>query len=178
MSNETNISVAENKEEVIEVNSDNLLNFLTFTIDDSRYGVDILSVREIKVWENPTELPNSPEYMKGVINLRGVVIPIFDLKKRFGTGEISPDPQNVIIILAIDEEKMIGILVDAVSDIVESKKEDIKESPKTEPSIDEEFIQGLIPGEESMTVLLDTSALFNHEELSKTYESIKEQSGK
>ncbi|MDA0967334.1 MAG: chemotaxis protein CheW, partial [Proteobacteria bacterium] len=101
------------------------------------------------------------------------VIPIFDLKKRFGIGKISSDPKNVVIILATDDDKMIGILVDAVSDIIESRKEDIKDSPKTDANIDEEFVKGLIPGEDFMTILLDTGTLFNHEELSKTYDSIK-----
>ncbi|MDG4544162.1 MAG: chemotaxis protein CheW, partial [Rickettsiales bacterium] len=72
MNNDTSTALAEGASNVTEENTDNILKFLTFTIDDSRYGVDILSVREIKVWEKPTELPNSPEYMNGVINLRGV----------------------------------------------------------------------------------------------------------
>ncbi|MDA0966317.1 MAG: chemotaxis protein CheW [Proteobacteria bacterium] len=170
--------LAEGASNVTEENTDNILKFLTFTIDDSRYGVDILSVREIKVWEKPTELPNSPEYMNGVINLRGVVIPIFDLKKRFGIGKISSDPKNVVIILATDDDKMIGILVDAVSDIIESRKEDIKDSPEMDTGIDDKFISGLIPGEESMTILLDTGVLFSHDEISDTYDTIKKQNAK
>ncbi|MDG4543949.1 MAG: chemotaxis protein CheW, partial [Rickettsiales bacterium] len=99
-------------------------------------------------------------------------------KKRFGIGKISSDPKNVVIILATDDDKMIGILVDAVSDIIESRKEDIKDSPEMDTGIDDKFISGLIPGEESMTILLDTGVLFSHDEISDTYDTIKKQNAK
>lgn len=141
--------------------------YLTFTVGEEEYGVNIMSVREIKGWNETTRLPNTPGYMKGVINLRGVVIPIFDLRGRFAMGETNPDSKNVVIILAI-EERLIGVLVDTVSDILEVESSKIRQAPKIENKIDAEFVDGLISVEDKMVVILNVEYLFDSDVLAQS----------
>jgi purine-binding chemotaxis protein CheW len=138
--------------------------FLTFSVGDEEYGVELMTIREIKGWVATTPLPNSPACMKGVINLRGVVIPIFDLRARFNLGETTPTEKNVVIIIAVGE-RLIGILVDAVSDILSVTKDQIRPAPQVETKISEDFVSGLISVEEKMVVLLNISNLFDVESL-------------
>ncbi|MFO0389006.1 MAG: chemotaxis protein CheW [Alphaproteobacteria bacterium] len=134
--------------------------FLTFTVDNEEYGVDIMTVREIKGWTETTRLPNSPEFMRGVMNLRGLIVPIFDLRIRFSRGNTNATPKHVIIILAV-KERNIGILVDAVSDILDVNEDQIKPAPSSDTNVDAAFINGLISISERMVVLLDIERLFD-----------------
>jgi purine-binding chemotaxis protein CheW len=136
--------------------------FLTFTVADSEYGVDIMTVREIKGWTETTRLPNTPDYMRGVMNLRGLIIPIFDLRARFSDTLTHANASNVVIILAVGERN-IGILVDTVSDILTVNSGDIKQAPKTEGDPANLYIDGLILLEQRMVVVLDVSKLFGSE---------------
>jgi len=142
------------------VQKDNSIQFLTFTIDGEEYGVEIINVREVKSWTEATRLPNSPEYLLGVINLRGLVIPIFDLKERFGEGKADISGLHVVIIMAI-ADRIIGVLVDAVSDILTVKESAIKDAPRggNKVNVDEQFITGLIGIDDRMVVLLDMEEL-------------------
>lgn len=142
------------------------LQFLTFTLGQEEYGVDIMSVREIKAWSDVTRLPNAPKFMLGVMNLRGLIIPIFDLRARFSGEFTQVHPKNVIIVLAL-EKRLIGILVDAVSDIVETVQGEIKPPPTADLSIDERYVHGLISLQQRMIVLLDIEHLFDKEALAK-----------
>ena len=137
------------------------VQFLSFTIDENEYAVDIMSVREVKGWTETTRLPNSPDYMRGVLNLRGIVVPIFDLRMRFGMGETSATEKHVIIILAVGE-RTVGILVDAVSDILTINSAEIKPAPSSEVALDEQFVDGLIAVEERMVVVLVMEKLLNN----------------
>lgn len=142
-----------------------LLQFLTFTIGSEEFGVDIMTVREIKGWTETTRLPNSPECMRGVMNLRGIIIPIFDLRARFGKGLTEANASHVIIILAV-AGRNIGILVDGVSDILSTPPEEVKPAPDLDGgAISEEYIAGLISREERMVVLLEVNHLFDASEL-------------
>jgi purine-binding chemotaxis protein CheW len=105
--------------------------FLTFTIDEAEYGVDIMSVREVKGWSDTTRLPNRPEHIRGVLNLRGVIIPIFDLRARFSQGLTQATEKHVVVILAIGS-RIAGVLVDAVSDILTVGVDEIKPAPSGE----------------------------------------------
>lgn len=134
--------------------------FLTFTVENEEYGVDIMTVREIKGWTETTRLPNSPEFLRGVMNLRGLIIPIFDLRTRFKRGSTEATAKHVVIILAVGERN-IGILVDAVSDILDVSAEQIKPAPTAETHIDAAFISGLISLENRMVVLLSIEHLFD-----------------
>ncbi len=142
----------------------NALQFLTFTIKGEEYGIDIMDVREIKGWHDATRLPNSPEYIRGVINLRGLIVPIFDLQARF-TGHLTEaTPSHVVIIMAIGA-RSIGILVDSVSDILTVAPEEIRPTPEIESTASSDFITGLISLEERMVVLLQIRHLFAEHEI-------------
>lgn len=136
--------------------------YLTFTIGDEEYGVDIMTVREVKGWSETTRLPNTPAFMRGVLNLRGVVIPIFDLRMRFGGDATQATDKHVIVILAVGE-RIAGVLVDTVSDILTANIDEIKEAPSSESKVDQRFVHGLIAVQERMVVLLDMEKLFDAE---------------
>ncbi len=134
--------------------------YITFTVGEQEYGVDIMSVREIKGWVETTLLPNTPDYMRGVLNLRGVIVPIFDLRCRFGLGETEATNLHVIVIIAV-KERMVGILVDTVSDILTVSTSDIRDVPKMETLIEEEYLTGLVTIEDRMVALLNQERLFD-----------------
>lgn len=138
--------------------------FLTFTVSDEVFGIDIMKVREIKGWQEVTRLPNSPEFLRGVMNLRGVILPIFDLRCRFGFGLTHAESKHVIIIIAL-EKRSIGILVDTVSDILTASSQEVKAAPSMEGSstIDEKYVNGLISVDQRMVILLDMERLFESE---------------
>lgn len=143
--------------------------FLTFTIDREEYGVDIMTVREIKGWTETTRLPNAPEFMRGVMNLRGLIIPIFDLRTRFRRGLTEATPKHVVIILAVGERN-IGILVDTVSDILDASADQIKPAPTTGTHIEADYISGLISIEDRMVVILSVDNLFDAKHIDKILE--------
>lgn len=138
--------------------------FLTFTVKGDEYGVDIMTVREIKGWTETTRLPNSPHFMRGVMNLRGLIIPIFDLRARFTGTLTEATEKHVVIILAVGERN-IGILVDAVSDILSVGESEIKPTPELESGAKTDFINGLISLDKRMVVLLSIEHLFTENEL-------------
>jgi purine-binding chemotaxis protein CheW len=138
--------------------------YLTFTVGDEEYGVEIMTVREIRQWAQSTRLPNTPRFMLGVMNLRGAIIPIFDLRARFSGEMTQADSKNVIIIVALSS-RLIGILVDTVSDIVHASVADIKPPPSMDLNIDERYVNGLISLEDRMIVLLDVEHLFDAQTL-------------
>jgi purine-binding chemotaxis protein CheW len=135
------------------------LQFLTFTVGEEEYGVDIMTVLEIKAWTDATRLPNTASYMRGVMNLRGLVIPIFDLRARF-TGQLTePTATHVNVILAAGE-RTVSILADTVSDILSVQKEEIKSAPDADVTVDKAYVKGLISHEKRMVMLLDIPKLF------------------
>lgn len=139
---------------------DGMRQFLTFTVSDEEYGVDIMGVREIKGWTESTRLPNSPSYMRGVMNLRGIILPIFDLRARFNMEPTQPHERNVVIVLAL-ENRNIGILVDAVSDILSVTEQDIKSKPENGDRQSQNYVTGIISMHSRMVVLLEADKLFD-----------------
>jgi purine-binding chemotaxis protein CheW len=136
--------------------------FLTFMLAGEEYGVDILRVQEIKGWESTTEIPNTPEYIQGVMNLRGTIVPIVDLRCRFDLEKIEYTNMTVVIVLktkAGDTEKTIGFVVDAVSDVYNIDEEQLKPSPDFGNSVSTEFVRGLATVDEKMLILLDIDHL-------------------
>ncbi|MDX1975550.1 MAG: chemotaxis protein CheW [Rickettsiales bacterium] len=132
--------------------------FLTFTVGEEEYGVDIMTVREIKGWTDTTRLPNTPDYMRGVMNLRGLIIPIFDLRARF-TGELTnATPKHVTIVLAAGD-RTVSILADTVSDILTVGSNEVKPAPEVETTVDQRYVTGLIAVEQRMVVILDIEKL-------------------
>tara|TARA_B100001564_G_scaffold309654_1_gene280838 strand:+ start:555 stop:1223 length:669 start_codon:yes stop_codon:yes gene_type:complete len=138
--------------------------FLTFDINNERYGVNILAVREIKGHESTTKLPNTPDCMQGIINLRGIVIPIFDIRMMFGMGAAKDSKKNVTIILSV-EGQLIGIIVDAVSDIIETKSGEVKPAPTVQSGVDQQYISGVVSKDDGMIIILDTSHLLSNENM-------------
>lgn len=142
--------------------------YLTFILQGEEYGVDILCVQEIRVWSPVTELPNKPSYIKGVINLRGVIIPIIDLRVRFGKEPLEYNEQTVTIILRHrSEEKtmVVGIVVDAVSEVYKLSKNLIRKAPAFGNNIDSCFLKGLASVEDKLIILLDSRVLLNEDDL-------------
>lgn len=145
---------------IAEAQTGNALQYLTFTVQGEEYGVDIMTVREIKGWTETTRLPNSPECMRGVMNLRGLIIPIFDLRARFSRKLTDATASHVVIILAVGNRN-IGVLVDAVSDILTVSAADVKPAPEMEGQANTDFITGLISIEQRLVVLLNIEHLFD-----------------
>ena len=137
--------------------------FLTFTIGKEEFGIDIMIVREIKSWTSVTRLPNSPHYMLGVMNLRGIIIPIFDLRACFNMGGTEITPKHVVVILAVDG-RIIGILVDSVYDILNVDYEEIKHPTEMESSIDSKYFNGFVSVDKRMVIIINTERLFSEEE--------------
>lgn len=159
--------------EELSQNTNDQVQFLTFTVGNEEYGIDIMKIREIKGWTQSTRLPNSPTYMCGVINLRGAIIPIFDLRARFEMGNTEADQKNVIIILSVGE-RIIGILVDTVSDILNALSSAIKPAPNMDIDVHKQFIEGLISHEERMVVLLDIDKLFDDQIIESSFDATTE----
>ena len=118
------------------------LECINFVIGDDQYGVDIMSVREIKVWSNVTHLPKQPDYVRGVLDLRGVVVPIIDLRCRFGQGPTDCTPTHIIIIVQLEGRQM-GLLADRVLDIVSVEQSAVQSVPTVARSSRARFLAGL-----------------------------------
>ena len=142
--------------------------FLIFLLEDKEYGIDILKVQEIMVWSPVTELPSTPPYLKGVINLRGVIVPIIDMRLRFGHIPEEYDATTVVIVLRASDEQcsvVVGIVVDEVSEVYKVEQTDIKPAPDLGDEIDSSFISALATVENKIVMLLDASRLLDVQEL-------------
>ena len=152
------------REKTLQANEE---QFLTFRLDGQEYGIAILKVQEIKGWDRMTPIPNSPPYVKGVLNLRGVIVPVFDLRLRFGLPETARDAFTVIIVVNIGG-RLAGIVVDAVSDVINVSPEQQCATPEYEGQQNREFIKGLAQVEDKLLILLDIDRLVNPEALEMT----------
>lgn len=142
--------------------------YLTFMLDGEEFGVDILCVQEIRVLTAVTELPNKPHYLKGVINLRGVIIPIVDLRERFGKQGLSYDEQTVIIILKSPnpaDNMVVGLVVDRVAEVYKVNRDSVSAAPSFGSAIDNTFLAGLAKVEEKLILLLDMNNLLDQQKL-------------
>ena len=142
------------------VNEGDIHQFLTFCLGDEEYGVDIMQVMEIRSWTATTRLPNTPDFVLGIINLRGVVVPVLDIRLRFGMTPAELTGKSVVIILS-SVERTLGILVDSVSDILEVRANNIKAPPPMSDAIEDAFLHGLVSIDKRMVVLLSTEKLFS-----------------
>jgi len=141
--------------------------FLSFTLGDESYAVDILSVQEIRGWEPVSRVPNVPVYEKGVINLRGAIVPIIDLREKFGMQHQGYSALTVVIILQTDHRRT-GVVVDAVSDVLDVDERTIQQTPNFGSAISTEYITGLISVHDKMVMLLDVKRLLHLESLEQT----------
>jgi purine-binding chemotaxis protein CheW len=141
--------------------------FLTFELAGESYGVEILKVQEIRGWEKVREIPNTPSYIKGALNLRGAIVPILDLRERFGMPETDYSPITVVIVLCIDNsqgQNVMGIVADAVSDVLDIQIAEIKETPRLGSKIDTRYMRGMYVGKNQMIMLLNVDKLLDAEE--------------
>jgi purine-binding chemotaxis protein CheW len=133
---------------------------ISFAIGDDQYGVDIMAVREIKGWTEITHLPRQPDYVRGVLNLRGVIVPIIDLRCRFGQGLTQATPLHIVIIVQI-AAKPVGLLADRVLDIVSLDEIQIQPIPKVVQGARQEFLSGLVTVGSTMIALIDLQNLLS-----------------
>ncbi len=141
--------------------------FLTFMLDEQEYGVDILDVQEIRGKGTVTRIPNVPSDIRGIINLRGIIVPVVDLRVRFGMEAKSAPPKRVsIVVLKVksgNRERAVGIVVDAVSDVYSVTADNIKDAPEMGDDVDHEFASGLAIVGERLIILLEASKLLSGE---------------
>ncbi len=157
MQNDIGLGVAVNAEQ-----------YLTFMLAGEEYGVDILRVQEIKGWGKVTAIPNTPDYVRGVMNLRGTIVPILDLRKRFTMDQIDYGPTTVVIVLRVEcegRDRIMGIVVDAVSDVYAVPSEELRPSPDFGGNVNVEFVRGLATVDEKMVIILNIDKLLNAGEL-------------
>lgn len=138
--------------------------YLTFMLGGEEYGVDILKVQEIRGWESATEIPNTPDYVLGVLNLRGIVVPIVDLRKRFALQSAEFGPATVVVIVKVNQagtERTVGMVVDAISDVYNIASDEMQEAPDFGGVVSTEYIKALTNVEDKMVILLDVDLLIN-----------------
>lgn len=164
MAKENSKNDSEQYLQIINVGSADEDQYLTFMLENEEYGVDILRVQEIKGWDTVTPIPNTPDFIKGVINLRGTIVPIIDLRERFELESAEYNATTVVIVLKIideDKERTMGIVVDAVSDVYNVPEEDIKPPPDFGGVISVESVKGLATVDDKMVIVLDIDHLIN-----------------
>ena len=148
--------------------------YLTFMLAGEEYGVEILRVQGIQGWEKVTKIPNTPEYILGVINLRGEIVPIIDLRQRFSLDKIQFGSTTVVIVVKMEndgKERTLGIVVDGVSETYRFEGENIQEPPEFGSAVSTEFLKGLASIDEKMVILLDIDQLVDFKMISNVADS-------
>lgn len=143
--------------------------YLTFTLGDEEYGVDILRVQEIKGWQTTTPIPNTPHYVKGVINLRGTIVPVVDLRERFGMEVGEYDKFTVVVMVRVlsgGRDRIMGLVVDALSEVYTFQEDQIRPAPEFGTTIRTDFIRGLATADENkMVIVLEVDRLLSDQDL-------------
>ena len=147
-----------------EVQTSPAAEYLAFTLGQEEYGIDIQKVAEIRSYETPTRIANAPDFVKGVVNLRGIIVPIVDMRIKFNLGTPSYDQFTVVIILNIGH-RVVGMVVDRVSDVTMLTPEQIKPAPEIGSSMNTDYITGLGTIEERMLILVDIDKLMSSDEM-------------
>jgi purine-binding chemotaxis protein CheW len=143
--------------------------YLTFNLADEYYGVDILKVQEIKGYTNVTRIPNTPDYLKGVLNLRGTIVPIVDLRMKFGMGTTDPTPFTVMVVVNV-RNRIMGFMVDAVSDVLDLNARNIQPPPELGSAVDITFVAGIGNANDRLVTLLDIDRVLTEEEVKTVVE--------
>ena len=138
--------------------------FLVFSLGDEEYAVDILKVQEIRGYENVTRIANAPDFIKGVTNLRGVIVPIVDLRIKFHLDKVEYGGQTVVIVVNV-EDRVVGIVVDGVSDVMTLSPDQIKPAPEFGVTLSSDFLSGLGSLEDRMLVIVDIDKLLTSDEM-------------
>ncbi len=138
--------------------------YLSFVLGEAQYGIDILKVQEIRTYEPPTRIANTPAFIKGVINLRGNIVPIIDLRVKFGLPEQRYDTQTVVIVLNV-AKRTIGVVVDGVSDVLAVPASEIKPPPELSGALDTQYLLGLATVAGQMLIIIDIEKLLTSREM-------------
>jgi purine-binding chemotaxis protein CheW len=138
--------------------------FLAFTLGKEEYGIDILKVQEIRGYESVTRIANAPDFIKGVVNLRGIIVPIVDMRIKFNLGEPTYDQFTVVIILNIGG-RVVGMVVDSVSDVTTLSPEQIKPAPEMGTALNTDYLIGLGTLDQRMLILVDIDRLMSSDEM-------------
>jgi len=138
--------------------------YLTYTLGPEEYAIDILKVQEIRGYEPPTTIANAPDFLKGVVNLRGIIVPIVDLRIKFNVGTADYTPFTVVIILNIGS-RVVGIVVDSVSDVTMLRRDEIHPAPEFAATVDTQYITGLCSLDERMLIVIDIERLMLSQEM-------------
>jgi purine-binding chemotaxis protein CheW len=150
---------------------------LTFKLAEEVYGVDIMSVREVLDYTSVTKVPQTPDFMVGVINLRGNVVPVLDLKQKFNLGKTERTVNTCVIIVEVmidDEPTVLGALADSVQEVVGFESDNIEEAPKIGTQLNTAFIDGMAKKDEGFVIILNVDAVFSSDELSAIVASPEE----
>src|SRR5258706_16357586 len=137
---------------------------LVFVLGREEYGVDILKVQEIRSYEKVTPIPSAPAFLKGVVNLRGVIVPVVDLRVKFGMPDPRYDSLTVVVVLRLGE-RTVGVVVDGVSDVVRLAASDVKPAPQLGAMVDSSFLPGLATKDERMILMLDIEKFLSSGEI-------------
>jgi purine-binding chemotaxis protein CheW len=162
MQTQTNINA--NQSKLPQDNNLSAGEYLTFTLGGETYGIEILKVQEIRSYEQATKIANTPDFIKGVINLRGGIVPIVDLRMRFNLSSVEYNDFTVVIVLNLNK-RIIGIVVDSVSDVLALSDAQISPVPDLVASIDTKYLLGLATVEQQMLILLNIEQLMTSQEM-------------
>ncbi len=154
-------------EKINESRATGAREYLTFRLDQEEYGIDILKVQEIRGYEPPTRIANAPAFIKGVVNLRGTIVPIVDMRLKFGCSKAEYNTFTVVIVLHL-RQRVVGIVVDSVSDVLELAQENVKTAPDVVSVIDRDSILGLGSLGDRMLILLDIERLMDAADMGLT----------
>ncbi|PKG38376.1 chemotaxis protein CheW [Psychromonas sp. Urea-02u-13] len=149
---------------IAEMSNSDDNGYLTFTLGLEEYGIDILTVQEIRGYDAVTTIANMPEFIKGVINLRGIIVPIVDMRIKFSLGDVTYDEMTVVIILNV-ANRVVGMVVDGVSDVISLNESQIKEAPEFGSALDTQYLKGLGVVDERMLILIDIENLMTSKEM-------------
>jgi purine-binding chemotaxis protein CheW len=138
--------------------------FLAFTLGKEEYGVQILKVQELRNYEEPTRIANAPDFIKGVVNLRGIIVPIVDMRVKFQLGTPTYDQFTVVIILNIGG-RVVGMVVDSVSDVITLTADQVKPAPEMGTALDTDYLIGLGTVDQRMLILVDIDKLMSSAEM-------------
>ncbi|MDV2077913.1 chemotaxis protein CheW [Marinobacter xestospongiae] len=147
-----------------QVTRTDVREYLTFSLGDEHYALDIMAVKEIRGYESVTRIANAPDFIKGVINLRGDIVPIVDLRIKFNVGEATYNEFTIVIVLQV-HERMVGVVVDGVSDVIALSREERRPPPEFGVAFDSRFLVGLARVQEHMVILVNIEALITSNEL-------------
>jgi len=152
-----------------EVNSNETTQYLTFTINNETYALNVINVKEVQEFTTVSKVPRMPDFMRGIINLRGSVVPVVDLKMKFGLGSTEKDIDTSIIVTEVNlEEEMVtmGLLTDSVKEVIEMKEEEIEPTPYIGTKIDTAFIKGMGRKDDEFLIVLDIEKVLTVNEIS------------